>query len=259
MKEILFRYLQHPLTRGMDVDDPRTSQLRRTIIRCKPFLSQIYEEWYQKIRDNVPKGNGVVVELGSGGGFLKEWIPEAITTDVLPITGVDKVLPKNGLLPFLESTVRAIVMTDVLHHIHEPRRFFTEATRVVRPGGAIVMIEPWVTPWSRLVFRCLHPEPFRPESTDWEFPNEGPLSGANGALPWILFHRDRCRFQQEFPDWIIATIEPLMPFVYLLSGGVSMRSFLPGRFYALCRTIERNLRSINEKVAMFAMCKLVRR
>ena len=90
------------------------------------------------------------------------------------------------------------------------------------------MIEPWVNPWSRLIYAHLHHEPFDPLVAEWEFPPTGPLSGANGAMPWILFRRDRGRFESEFPQWRIRSFRPMMPLRYLLSGGVSMRNLSPG-------------------------------
>ncbi len=251
-------WLLHPATRGMDVDDPQTTERRRAIIRNKRFLFQLYEEWYGLIRRHLPSGADPVVELGSGAGFMKEWIPGLVTTDVLPVAGVDRVLPATGILPFADGSLRAIVMTDVLHHIGTPERFFTEAARVVRPGGAIVMIEPWVTPWSRFVYGHFHSEPFRPEAEQWGFPDQGPLSGANGALPWILFVRDRSKFERQFPEWSPTRIEPLMPFAYLLSGGVSLRSLAPGWAYRPCRVLERALGPVGKRSAMFALITLVR-
>jgi SAM-dependent methyltransferase len=242
----------------MDVDDPQTTDRRRIIIHSKPFLKEIYREWYRSIKGRIPSGEGLVVELGSGAGFMKECIPEVITADVLAVDGVDLQLPPDGRLPFSDNSLRAIVMTDVLHHISEPRKFFNEAKRVVRPGGAMVMVEPWVTIWSSFIYRHLHSEPFLPEAKEWEFPSQGPLSGANGALPWILFHRDRDRFEREFPEWKISNIEPLMPFVYLLSGGVSMRSLAPAWLYGFFRTCERGLAHLSFRSAMFAVYTLSR-
>lgn len=250
--------LQHPLTKGLAVDDPETTRRRREIIRSKPFLCRLYREWYELLAAALPPGDGQAVELGSGAGFIKEIIPEVITTEVLAIDGVDMLLPADGRLPFPDRSLRAVLMTDVLHHISEPRRFFTEAGRAVRPGGVIAMVEPWVTPWSSLIYRRLHAEPFRPEAETWEFPSCGPLSGANGALPWMLFQRDRQLFEQEFPQWTITKVELLLPFTYLLSGGVSLRIAAPGWLYPFCRCIERRLAFLNPQLAMFAFCVLTR-
>jgi SAM-dependent methyltransferase len=243
--------LAHPLTRGLDIDDPLTTQLRRKIIQEKSFLRQIYQEWYVAIAGTLPRRIGPVLELGSGAGFLKDVVPDLITSEVFYCSGINVVL--NGQdLPFAAGTLRGIVMTDVFHHLPRSRRFFTEAARCVRPGGVVAMIEPWVTPWSRLIYSRVHHEPFNPEASEWEFPTRGPLSGANGALPYILFARDRAQFEREFPMWQIRMIKPMMPFCYLVSGGVSMRTLMPGWSFKWWRGLENLLWPFANNLAMFA-------
>jgi SAM-dependent methyltransferase len=250
-------WLAHPLTRGLELDDPRTTQRRRQIIQEKIFLRRIYQEWYAAIARALPIGDEPVLEIGSGGGFLGDFIPGLITSEIFSSPGVQVVLDA-ARLPFADGTLRAIVMTDVLHHVPQPRSFFAEAGRCVRAGGAMIMIEPWVSPWSKLIYTRLHHEPFRPEAKEWEFPLAGPLSGANGALPWMLFERDREMFEREFPDWRIQTIKPEMPFRYLVSGGVSMRSLMPGATFSLWRWLEQGLQPWMRKWAMFAEIILVK-
>lgn len=244
-------WLVHPFTRGLDIDAPCTTQLRRRIIREKSFLRQIYQEWYRSIATSLPPGSEAVLELGSGAGFLNEFIPDLITSDVFQCPGVSTVVDAHAL-PFDNCSLRGIVMIEVLHHLSRPRQFFAEATRCVKTGGVIVMIEPWVTPWSRLVYKHLHHEPFHPEAAEWEFPSTGPLSSANSALPWIVFERDRTQFEQEFPEWQIKTIALTMPFRYLVSGGASLRSLMPGWTFGLWQLLESTLNPWMDKLAMFA-------
>jgi SAM-dependent methyltransferase len=251
-------WLAHPLTDGLDLDDPRTTQLRRQIVQEKSFLRQIYQEWYGAIVAALPKGQGGVLELGSGAGFLDDFIPDLITSEVFYCPSV-KVVLDGSQLPFVDSALRGIVLINVLHHMPQPRQFFMEAARCVKPGGIVIMNEPWVTGWSRLVYTYLHHEPFDPATPDWEFSSSGPLSGANGALPWIIFQRDRFRFEQEFPEWQIQTIIPVMPFRYLVSGGFSMRSLMPGRTFGLWRRLENGLQPWVNDWAMFARIVLCRR
>jgi SAM-dependent methyltransferase len=249
--------LAHPLTRGLDIDDPRTTHLRLQIIQQKSFLQQIYQEWYRAIAATLPPGEGAVLELGAGAGFMRDFIPNLITSEIFYCPNIRAVL--DGLrLPFVAKSLRGIVMTDVLHHLPQPRLFFAEATRCVRPGGVVVMIEPWVTPLSRFVYSRLHHEPFQPESSSWELPIAGPLSGANGALPWIIFARDRSKFEQEFPRWQIELIKPIMPFRYLLSGGVSLRTLVPGCSFGLWREVENAFSRWSNQLAMFAQIVLRR-
>ncbi len=249
--------LAHPLTRGLDVDDPRTTELRLRIIREKEFLRRIYQEWYERIAKSLPEREGAVLELGSGAGFMNEHIAGLITSEVFPTPGVEMVIDATRM-PFRERELRGVVMTNVLHHIPNVRLFFQEAARTVRAGGVISMIEPWVTRWSRLVYGRLHHEPCDPEAAAWEFPSAGPLSSANEALAWIVFARDREQFQKEFPQWRIERVEPLMPFTYLVSGGVSMRSLMPGWSYGAWRAAENLISRFGDSSAMFAHIVLVR-
>jgi SAM-dependent methyltransferase len=251
-------WLSHPLTRGLDLDDPRTTEQRRWIIRNKAFLRRIYEEWYAAIAQALPPGDGPVLEIGSGAGFLADFIPGLITSEILVCRGVRVVLDA-GQLPFTDRALRSIVMTNVLHHLASPRQFFVEAARCVRPGGAVVMIEPWTSNWSRFIYTRLHHEPFKPDAQKWESPQTGPLSGANGALPWMLFARDLARFEYEFPEWEVKAITLGMPFRYLLSGGISLRSLMPAATFPLWRRVERLMQPWMTRWAMFAEISLTRR
>ena len=223
---MLKRLLAHPATRGLDLDAPETTALRREIIRSKPFLKAIYEEWYRLIVDRVPEGKGVVLELGAGGGFLSEVLDGVVTSDVFEVPGVDRVIDAREL-PFEDNELKAIAMTNVFHHIPDVAQFLSEAQRTLRPGGRVLMIEPWNTWWSRFVHNNLHVEAMEPDAVDWSFPSAGPLSTANAALPWIVAERDRDRLESEWPHLGVEEIKPFMPFRYLASGGVSMRSLQP--------------------------------
>jgi SAM-dependent methyltransferase len=250
--------LQHPLTVDMDPDDPRTTLVRRRIVREKPFLRKLYIDWYSQVSSHLPGGDGKVLEVGSGPGFQSEYIPGLLTSEILPVPNVQMVLDAQ-VLPFRKGSLRGIVMTDVLHHIPRPAQFLQSAAVCMRQGGRIVMVEPWRSAWSQLVYTRIHPEPFVP-SAGWEIPSGGPLSGANGALPWIIFERDYARFSRELHEWSIVRIQPMMPFRYLASGGVSMRSLMPGWSYSLWRTFDEVLlRPLHGSLAMFALIVLERR
>jgi SAM-dependent methyltransferase len=249
--------LAHPVTRGRSIDDPETTELRRSIVTSKPFLRAIYEDWYRAITDHVPAGEGDVLELGSGGGFLEQRLPGLITSEVFECSAVQLVADAQQL-PFRSGSLRAIVMTNVLHHIPNAALFFQEATRCLRPGGVVAMVEPWVSSWSRLIYKHLHHEPFEPEVECWEFPAKGPLSDANGALPWVVFERDRQRFERDFPKLQIEVVSPMMPFRYLVSGGVSMRTLMPDFSTPVWKAVERVCEPQMNRLAMFSLIALKR-
>jgi SAM-dependent methyltransferase len=250
--EFMRGLLAEPSTAGLDPDSLDVTLRRRELIQSRAFLRRLYQEWYAQIAGAIPQTSGAILEIGSGGGFMSSAIPEVITSDVLPLPGVDVVLNAERL-PFADGSLRAVVMTNVLHHIPDVARFLGEFTRCTRAGGALVIIEPWVTGWSRRVYGTLHSEPFDPAAKMWTLISGRPLSEANGALPWIVFERDRRRFSEEFPELSVETIRPLMPLRYLVSGGVSMRSLVPGWSFRFWKGIDDLLTRVSPETAMFAL------
>jgi SAM-dependent methyltransferase len=250
----------HPLVQKKnDLDSPATTVLRRQIIQEKLFLKNLYSECYQFMAQALPKHiAGPIVELGSGAGFVKEYIPDCLTSEIIKIPDIDLILD-GAHLPFPTGALKGIVMFDVLHHIPDAAPFFSNAAECIKPGGVIVMIEPWSTPWSRFVYRYLHHEPFVPDVKEWSFPIGGPLSQANSALPWIIFERDREKFEKDFPQYQVREVMLDFPFCYLLSGGVSFRSLVPGYTYNIIRKIENLSQPWMNSLAMFAKIILVRR
>jgi len=234
-----------------DLDDPATTLLHAAIIRRKRFLRELYQEFYTTIRDQLPPvANPVVIEIGSGGGFIKDIIPTAQTSDIMPIPGLDLCFSATGM-PFADQSVDCFCMINTLHHIPEPTAFFRECTRCLKPGGTVVMIEPANTPFSRLIYTRFHHEPFDPQA-DWTLPPGGPLSTSNQAMPWIIFNRDRDRFEREFPALRIESLARHTPLRYLLSGGFTCRQLLPDGLYPAATLADRHLlRPLHPLLALF--------
>ena len=63
-----------------DIDDVQTTVLHQNIIKKKHFLYKLFKEHYNIFRKNIEDiPDGLKIELGSGGGFLKEVINDVIT------------------------------------------------------------------------------------------------------------------------------------------------------------------------------------
>lgn len=240
--------------RNRYLDDSKTTINRRDIVIKKKFLRRIYDEWYHLVKSWLPQKTEKILELGSGPGFIKEIIPSVYTSDILYLPFVD--LSLNALnLPFDYESIDAVTMIDVFHHIPEAERLFAELSRILKSGGRLIMIEPWMTRWSMWFYRVFHHELLDKETPDWQFPSSGPLSGANQALPWIVFNRDRQRFEEMYEDLRIVKIQPFMPVAYLLSGGFSNKISMPGFAYDFCRRIEKKYFN-RQKRSMFCLIVL---
>lgn len=252
-------FLTHPLVRGLDIDAPETNKQIARMVQEKAFLKKIYKSWYLEIKRIFSTNmEGKIIELGSGGGFLKDFMPNLMTSEILKVPDVDLILDACRL-PFKQNSLKGLAMIDVFHHIPDVETFLSESTRCIKPGGVIVMIEPWITQWSKIVFSHFHHEPVDIATRHWKLNNKGgPLSLANSALPWIVFQRDRNKFESVYPEWNIKKIRLHTPFSYLLSGGVSLKSLLPEIFYNPCHYVEYLLTPIMHKIAMFATITLER-
>lgn len=243
--------------RGLDLDDPATTRLRVDFIKSKPFLRKLYLDFYAEFQAGARRSPpGPCLEVGSGGGFLAEVMPRTLASDVFFLPFVDLALDAQKL-PLADAALSGLFMLNVFHHLPRPLEFLREAERCLRPGGRLVMIEPMNTPWARLIYTRLHHEAFDPRA-GWEGPGSRPLSEANSALAWIMFFRDRAQCLARLPGLALARAELHTPLAYLLSGGVSMRSLLPGWCHGPVRGLERLLSPLGPCLGMFVTLELVR-
>lgn len=239
------------------LDDPETTLKHRKIILSKSFLKKIYEKWYAdfiKIAKQLPPGK--LLEIGSGGGFLKELMPEIITSDIMSLNHCDMVFSAEEM-PFSENELSGIFMLNVFHHIPKPFLFLKEAERTLKTGGKIVMIEPANSWFGRWIYKTFHHEPFDIKG-DWEIKSGGPLSGSNQALPHIYFERDRKKFENEFPNLKILSIKYHTPLMYLLSGGVSRNALVPAGTFGFWNFIEKIVDPLAKQLGMFQTIEIVK-
>ena len=133
--------------------------------------------------------------------------------------------------------------------------FLSEANRVLHEDGKLIMIEPAKSLWGSFIYSAFHHESFNPKGT-WQNPDSGPLSGANGYLPWIVFIRDKDIFIKTFPKLVIEEITFHTPLRYLLSGGLSYKQFVPDFSYKFFKAMDSFLASVSWQLSMFMTIKI---
>jgi SAM-dependent methyltransferase len=190
----------------------------------------------------------VLLELGSGGSYLKDLEAGIITSDV--VAGVAEQVVDGRALPFPDRSIRALFLTHVLHHIPDVEAFFREADRALMPGGVISMIEVAHTPFARFFFRHFHPEPYRDDVREWGFSHQDSMMDSNQALSWIVFVRDRRRFEELNPGLKIESTSFLPWLSYLLAGGVTGRCLVPSCLNCLVFGLERLLSPLSPIFAL---------
>ncbi len=230
--------LKEPLLNGLQPGSPDFFVAQKSILRTRPLLRRCYDDWYRRLLQDarsVP-GHGLLVELGSGGSYLKDFEPALLTSDVT--SGVAEMVIDARRLPFADGSVKALLLTHVFHHIPDVTAFLAEAQRVLVPGGVISMIEVAHTPFARFFFKNFHHEPFEDDRQEWSFAQKDSMMDSNQALAWMVFVRDRKEFERRFPGLQIEQTNWMPWFTYLASGGVTARYLVPRFMEPVCVGVE---------------------
>ena len=226
MQQLLKPLKLPPELQLINLDDPDNYSKIKQIIQSKPLLQRCYQNFYTDILNRVtPVEQKLIIELGSGCSNFKNYLPTLVTSDVLNYPYVDQVFSALDI-PLGDRSVDAFVMIDVLHHLPDCEKALKEMSRCLKPNGKIVMIEPANTFWSRTVYKNFHHEDFDVRG-GWGVSQGGALTGANMAIPHIIFQRDRQEFQAKFPELQITALRLHTPISYLISGGLSLKQLVP--------------------------------
>jgi SAM-dependent methyltransferase len=239
----------------------------REIWRRKPVLQDVYSVWFEALVGQISPG-GLVVEIGAGPGFMAEHVRSTrpdlrwIASDVVQAPWND--LAADGLrLPLRSGQVDCVVGLDLLHHLASPALFFEEAARVLRSGGTLRLVEPWVTWFSYPIYRWLHQEgctidldPWRPFGVSHSAEKE-PFQGDN-AGPWRLV---RTTPPQRWQDLGFAPphVRLFNGFAYLFSLGFRRASLLPRPVATALMAVDRIAEPLSGQLGLRALLTWERR
>jgi len=188
----------------------------------KPLLRKVYSQFGREIAKRVdPTLPGLVVELGSGMGNLKEHLPHCITTDMFPNQWLDRVEDAYNLT-FPAATVGHLILFDVWHHLQYPGTALRECYRVLTEHGKVIIFEPAMGVFGRLVFGHFHHEPLGfNEKIQWE----APASFIRERLGYYAAQGNASRvfgsnaFRAQLRSWRVAEVSYFSALAYLGTGG----------------------------------------
>lgn len=132
--------------------------------------------------------NKVVLNLGSGTNRIH---PEIINVDIFAFKNVDVVADINDM-PLRDGVVDGIVCDTVLEHLREPLGALQEMSRVMKPGGTLILSVPFLYPYHSSpddFFRWTE-EGVRHvlKRNNFHVEELGVLGGPMGALQGVLMH-----------------------------------------------------------------------
>ena len=246
--------VQDPRLKGLDPDSDELLVVHSRILYEKPMMRQVFGEFYDACLNLDKKyfsGTGDRIEIGAGVSFFKKQYPEIVATDIKKADNLDMVV--NALdMPFAANTIRAIYGINCFHHFPDPEKFFNELSRVLVKGGGCVLIEPYYGVVAKRFYKGIFDsEGFDATQPGWRNDSLGYMMGANQALSYIVFVRDRAKFEAKFPDLEIVLHRPLNNYMrYLLSGGLNFRQLLPSPFSPLIKLVETLLIPVRSVVAL---------
>ena len=210
----------------------------------KPLLRTLYGDFYRQISTHLSRlPDGKIVELGSGLGNIHEVIPDCIRTDLFPNPWIDQI--ENAYkLSFADETVSDLILTDVFHHLKYPGTALNELHRVLRRGGRVIMLEPYLSALGLFVYGASHDEPiavtqriewFAPES--WNPENIG-FYAAQGNATRIFVQNG---FRSKLEIWRNIETIRLSAIAYSASGGFSKPQLYPTSFLPIIKRLEKFL------------------
>lgn len=197
---------------------------RQKVWRRKVILKRIYFEWYLKVEKNLKKGK--TLEIGSGIGSYKEFNKKIVTSDIIKAPWIDYCFPAEKI-PFKKNSFNNIVLIDVFHHLKNPVEFLREAYRVLKKNGQIIMIEPYPSPFSLMIYEKFHPEPFIMNINYFKKSNKN-LPIPNQAIPYLFFFKQFDKFKNIFGNkFKIIKRKKFSFLLYPLSGGFQNKQLIP--------------------------------
>jgi SAM-dependent methyltransferase len=86
-----------------------------------------------------------ILDIGAGGSSYDRYFPNRVTIDIDPGRMPDIVGDAHAL-PFKDGEFSTVLCTEVFEHVRDPRQVASEMSRVLAPGGTLILTTRFVYP-----------------------------------------------------------------------------------------------------------------
>jgi SAM-dependent methyltransferase len=179
--------------REVDVESETTDSFDRIKLFFKRYaglyyilmrtFSPVYSD-RRPLNRFLDSAEGLVLNIGSGNSPRRAGV---VNVDMMDYENVDLVCDIHAL-PFRENSVDAIMSVAVLEHVRDPAAVLKEVYRVLKPGGRVFSVIPFMQPfhasphdYQRYTLpgiQFLH--------RDFQLVESGVFSGPISGLLWVV-------------------------------------------------------------------------
>jgi SAM-dependent methyltransferase len=137
--------------------EPLVGVRARVTVKLRRFLDLQAASLWRDLAPGLREASGTVVDVGCGAQPYRGLLSGSVhyvgldtesaeedfgyaVPDVLPISA-------EGKWPLQDGSADLVFATETLEHVPDPDAFLTEARRVLKPGGSIVITVPFAARW----------------------------------------------------------------------------------------------------------------
>lgn len=128
----------------------------------------------------------VIINIGSGPRVIH---PEVVNLDIWPLPNVH-LIANAERLPFTDSSIDMVICESLLEHVKTSTKVITEISRVVKPGGYVYIVVPFLYPYhdSPSDYYRWTTNGLIQEFAQFETIRTGVYAGPSAVLQGVLMH-----------------------------------------------------------------------
>lgn len=189
-------------------------------IQTSQYINVVYNEIYQKFSTIAHKKNLKVLEIGSSGINLAYQYFKNI--EITSFGDEKGTYAEN--LKYTNASFDLIIAKDVLHHVKDIKKAFSEFNRVLKENGKVIVSEPSWSLLGRLIFKYFHPEPWYKSKT-FILNSKDPWDSNQRLIKNIIELEDD-KQKELLENFQLKVYPGTYGISYLLSGGIRKQGWI---------------------------------